>query len=171
MKADDITAADLETIDAAMQSGVGYSIALQEVLSISRRTAIRWKQKGEAELEAGDDTPLARLSRVIARNEGARIAKAERLVHGQISAPADDLATKDQLHNARWVLKSLLRDEYGDEVSVKLQGAVETLLSQVEPHMPRQSYADLLSALATVAGMDFGTDDESGGGAAGHAPA
>jgi len=154
--------ADLESIEAAMRLGVGYTVALRKVCGISARTCIRWRKAGERDLEAGEDTPLAELARVIARHEGARIAAAETLVHGQVLSPAKDLATKDQLHNARWILSKLCRDEYGDEISIKVQGAVETLLTQVEPHMPRQSYADLLAALATVAGMDFGAGDEDG---------
>lgn len=154
-----VTDLDIAKVEAALKAGAGFERAMS-LLGVSRRTAYRWRAKGLEELEAGDDTPLARLARVAEIERAKRIATSERALYATAQKQPTDLSTKDWLHHHRWILAKLCRDEYGDEVSVKLQGAVETLLTQVEPHMPRQSYADLLAALATVAGLDFGASDE-----------
>lgn len=157
MKVSDL---DVDKVEAALKAGAGFERAMG-LLGVSRRTAYRWKAKGLEQLEAGEDTPLARLARVAEIERAKRIATAERSVYSASARKPDDLSSKDWLHLQKWILGTLCRDEYGEAVNVRIQGAVETLLSQVEPHMSRQSYADLLAALATVAGLDFGASDEA----------
>jgi hypothetical protein len=156
----EISDLDIEKVEAALKAGAGFERAMG-LLGVSRRTAYRWKAKGLEDLEAGEDTPLARLARVAEVERAKRIATSERAVYSSAAAKPEDLSSKDWLHLHKWILGTLCRDEYGEAVNVRIQGAVETLLSQVEPHMPRQSYADLLSALATVAGLDFGASGEA----------
>lgn len=160
MRADEVTDLDVEKLEAALKAGAGFERAMTIVLGVSRRTAYRWRAKGLEQLERGEDTHLARLARVAEIERAKRIATSERSVYGAANVKPKDLSSKDWLHLHKWILGTLCRDEYGEAVNVRIQGAVETLLSQVEPHMPRQSYADLLAALATVAGLDFGAGDE-----------
>ena len=165
-----LTDAQVSKIIKAMDAGVSFGRAVMMICKVSKATAYRWRQNGDRDLDADVDSVRGRLALASSFADARRIGLAEELVHGSVKAPvvcskcAGDsaLSEKDRLHNARWILSKLAREDYGDEISIRVQGAVEDLLEAVEPHVTRETYVSLLAAISTVSGLDTGPADEAG---------
>ena len=164
-----LTETQVEDIEKVLRTGAGYQRAVMMIAGVSKATAYRWRKIGNDDLDEGIDSPESRLARAATIALATRVAKAENLIHRAVDGPTvcskcagASLAEKDRMHNARWVLSKLAREDYGDEISIRVQGAVEDLLEAVEPHVTRETYVSLLAAISTVSGLDTCPADEAG---------
>ena len=140
-----------EAIAQSMQEDrIGFERAVAKA-GVNRRTAYRWKSAGESDLDAGRDTENARFARAVNIANAERIARAESLVHRADELNIDD---KDRLHNARWILSKLARNDYGDKSEVVIRGEIESLCEAARPLMSQPAFAEMIHAFASLAGLD-----------------
>jgi hypothetical protein len=127
-----------------------------ELAGIHRDTFRRWHRQGEQDIRDNKKTELADFVREISKVTANRYA----ILESSILVAA----TKDRDWRAgAWLLERSLPDEFGrkDMLKIQLDGAIQGLLDAVEPHMTRDGYAELLSALAKVQGDTLEQMDSS----------
>lgn len=148
-----LTREQVDAVGRAMRDeGLGYYRAASIQWGVTERTAARWLRRGERDIEEGLDTVKAHLKRVVVESQAEVSAAAERTQYQAIR--------EGDVRAAQWYLEHRHPDEYGRQIlsRIQVEGEVESTLDQVKPHMPQQSYLDLLRAIAIVQGVDV--DDE-----------
>tara|TARA_R100000808_G_scaffold24281_1_gene55566 strand:+ start:1530 stop:2051 length:522 start_codon:yes stop_codon:yes gene_type:complete len=157
-KAHEPTKAEVQALRDLMQS-MGYKPALAK-MGIAVRSANRWRNRGKYDLERNQSNGFVDWYRAIEESNADKLSAAESLIH-KANNPEnfEDLPMRDRLANARWTAKVLDPSTYGDRTEVQLRGSLEALCESVREHMSAAAYAEFISALATVSGLDIGAGD------------
>lgn len=175
MKSPKLNADLIEALRALMaDEGLGFNRAIDE-LGVNHSTAYRWRRFGQkriSERAEDDNSPYgfkAQWELVASRSQSVMVAKAERLIftalgedHLCSKCEGEALSEKDKLHNARWVAAKLARDEYGDKTEIQITSKMEAGFEELRPHMPAQSYRDMIVAHARIQGLDTGAVEGDG---------
>ena len=136
-----------DEIVALVQKGVGIDRAA-EIAGASRESCRLWRRRGEADLKAGEQTEFAEFARQV---NGHRAQAAGLMERSILSA-----ASKDWRAGA-WYLERQLPGEYGrkDQLKVEIDGALQTMINDVQPLMSPAAFGELIQALAEIHGIEL----------------
>ena len=130
---------------------------------IASRTGDRWLARGRADLDAGDDfTQCAALATMVDTAHAQIVARAEHYLHRAQDLPDEKLCAKDKLHNVRWILRTLARDEYGDNtgsVEKAIQRHTEELVEALATYMSSSAHEELIVGILRYEAALAAADD------------